>query len=643
MPLCTRGCRQFTVDNTRCSHCHKFCCKGCLVLVERGRENCLTSLCPECSISNNNDEAGDTSTAEFNEIEPDKVVNVRSAVWKDKFFKGNRITGKVDKSRVYCRECIKDGKFLRGIAYAGTTSNLRDHDVTHHGAELSEKDKTGMFGFTSNRSEKKWEKSSSQWKKTTKALVRWLVLNSRPSHLVQDRGFRDFIALVCPEYEVPSDKTIANYIEELYREKVNEVKSELQKIEFVAVTSDGGSSINQISFQDENVHYINDDFELKVKTLAVRENKEEKTAEHYREINDEVLEEFGISQEQVCQYVTDSENKMRAAFPTNRSGCVSHAIHNTVKEGLKNPVAAKSLDKLSGITTKHNQSCNFRYQLEREQKKLGLKLKKPKAAVETRWGSTKEMIGSYMSEDEDDDKYFQAANKALMNLAEKTKKKEQRKKFLDLKLSNSDISKLKATFQLLQRLDIACTALGTKQVSSSLVLPVVETIKTDVLRPDEENDHQFIEDMKKEMLDDFTKRIADTVNMEVMRKASLLDPREKKLLVMENKKCRKLIQKKVLSELKSLESQEPDGYVENENIESKEPDAKRKKFGISYAKNDASSDSDGSFDNDPMIKSKIEKEWEAYLAEDEVDYDTNPLSWYKDRKDKYPNVIRLAK
>ena len=60
-------------------------------------------------------------------------------------------------------------------------------------------------------------------------------------------------------------------------------------------------------------------------------------------------------------------------------------------------------------------------------------------------------------------------------------------------------------------------------------------------------------------------------------------------------------------------------------------------------KNDASSDSDGSFDNDPMIKSKIEKEWEAYLAEDEVDYDTNPLSWYKDRKDKYPNVIRLAK
>ena len=44
-----------------------------------------------------------------------------------------------------------------------------------------------------------------------------------------------------------------------------------------------------------------------------------------------------------------------------------------------------------------------------------------------------------------------------------------------------------------------------------------------------------------------------------------------------------------------------------------------------------------------MIKSKIEKEWEAYLAEDEVDYDTNPLSWYKERKDKYPNVIRLAK
>ena len=74
------------------------------------------------------------------------------------------------------------------------------------------------------------------------------------------------------------------------------VIKELEEVEFVSLTTDGGTSSNAVSFLDINAHYIDKNFEMKSVVLAVRENKESHTAENYRKKTDEVVEEFGLNE-----------------------------------------------------------------------------------------------------------------------------------------------------------------------------------------------------------------------------------------------------------------------------------------------------------------------------------------------------------
>ena len=83
----------------------------------------------------------------------------------------------------------------------------------------------------------------------------------------------------------------------------------MENIEFCSVTTDGGTSSNAISYLDVNVHYIDQEFNLKSTVLGIRENKEEHTAENYREATNDILEEFGVLNK-VVQFTTDNEPKM---------------------------------------------------------------------------------------------------------------------------------------------------------------------------------------------------------------------------------------------------------------------------------------------------------------------------------------------
>ena len=93
----------------------------------------------------------------------------------------------------------------------------------------------------------------------------------------------------------------------------NEICKELKDVEYVSLTTNGGTSTNEVSFLDVNAHYVTSDFEMKSVVLAVRENKEKHSAENYRKKVDEVVEEFGLK-EKVVLVTSDNENKMKAAF-----------------------------------------------------------------------------------------------------------------------------------------------------------------------------------------------------------------------------------------------------------------------------------------------------------------------------------------
>ena len=50
--------------------------------------------------------------------------------------------------------------------------------------------------------------------------------------------------MLCPEYEVPCSQTIINFIQNMYEETKEKIKDKVAKVEFVAKTTDGGTSSN---------------------------------------------------------------------------------------------------------------------------------------------------------------------------------------------------------------------------------------------------------------------------------------------------------------------------------------------------------------------------------------------------------------
>ena len=286
------------------------------------------------SIAGDDANTNDVETFEANFV----IKGKRSVVWQYFIFKGSKLRGP-NKKKVFCKLCVKTvkkGKMMPGITYSGGTSNLSNHLKIWHnsdykktiGDEKNNKSKSITDFFREKvKNVTLWSKSSASWKNVTMTIAKWFCKSSRPANMVEDSGFRILMNLVCPQYEVPTADTIGNYITQLYESEKKRIEENLEDILYCAITTDGGTSSNAISFQDTNVQYIDNDLYMKTHTLAVLENKEEHTADNYRENTDEVKEEFNIY-EKVVMHVTDNEAKMNKAFNKDeRSGCLAHIIH----------------------------------------------------------------------------------------------------------------------------------------------------------------------------------------------------------------------------------------------------------------------------------------------------------------------------
>ena len=293
----------------------------------------------------------------------------------------------VDKKRVFCNLCKVEKKKEHGISYCGGTTSLNNHMDTHHPDLWYEYKKEALMANSENEGDKQpgikkymhaktyqWPKSSARWKDTTKSIAMWFVKDSRPAEMVEDEGFRRLMALLRPEYSVPCANTITKYIEKLYIDDKARIEKELEKTEFVAVTTDGGSSSNCSSFQEVGVHALSEEFELMYFNIGVNEVKDEHDAPNYKKNCDKNTQEFGVK-DKIVIYTTDNENKMLSAFENDeRNGCVAHILHSSVSKGLKEVREIKeSIDKHRKIVTKHNKSFKIKYGLQEAQKRRNIK------------------------------------------------------------------------------------------------------------------------------------------------------------------------------------------------------------------------------------------------------------------------------
>ena len=176
---------------------------------------------------------------------------VRSIVWKMFHFKGTKVKGP-NLNLTFCNLCNK--KFLYHSATSSMNSHLKAaHIQEYMEAEQETKVKTSKMNLITNYTKTtikapKWKTSSVNWKTATSVLAKWLCTNSRPVSIVEDEGFIDFIRCIQPQFEVPSHTTMSNYISDIYEDIKVKTMKDLEKQDYVSVTTDGGSSSNTVSY-----------------------------------------------------------------------------------------------------------------------------------------------------------------------------------------------------------------------------------------------------------------------------------------------------------------------------------------------------------------------------------------------------------
>ena len=159
---------------------------------------------------------------------------------------------------------------------------------------------------------------------------------------------------------------------------------------------------------------------------------------------------------------------------------------------------------------------------------------------------------------------------------------------------------------------------------ASIVLPVIKSI-VKLLSP-QEDDPNYIGEMKAIILEDFRIRAQEFLGLKFLMKTVALDPRFKNLKTVDDKIQREAVFADIEHEMKQhLESKE-ELYKNDEG-----PTVKKRKIGLDFDEED-----EGQADI-------LKRELESYRAEPLLDEDLDALEWWKKRKEKYLNLLRLVR
>ena len=138
-----------------------------------------------------------------------------------------------------------------------------------------------------------------------------------PLSFVDQKGFRDLMAFIEPEYKVPSRHTITARVEKMYAEKREQLKAHLVTAKKVATTTDAWTSLTTESYVTVTCHYVGDDWDLKTAVLETRSSDERHAAENIAAHLRAVTEEWRVHDKVVAP-------------------CFAHTLQLAINDGFKN-------------------------------------------------------------------------------------------------------------------------------------------------------------------------------------------------------------------------------------------------------------------------------------------------------------------
>ena len=421
---------------------------------------------------NNNKESLQLVWKEDKLFPPDKRSNV-STVWKHGGFKKDD-NGKLIKDKVICSYC---GTQLK---YNNSPQNFMNHLKSLHFDKVKDDDhddnenrsvgQSKIESFMIKRSEVKYKPNDPRQKRFRSNLTKWIIKHKRPFKVVADEGFKKMDNELDAKIIVPSAMTISRDIRGLYKKHRKLTIEKFKNIDYFSCTTDAGSSLAGHTFVDINVHFLDENFKLEKKIVAVIPVVS-KTAPDYQAVTAALLDEHGIK-EKVFSYTTDNEPTMVSCFlKPVRNGCLAHIESKASEKACDAPKTLKMVrKKFRKVVRKSNKSSKMKAFIKEEQLKRNLKAITLKPEVKTRFTATTIMLKSVlndpndkMEEEADREKVF--ANVAAINTA--LQKVVTDKDALEkLKITDSDVKVCLNLIPLLDILEESISFLGGELYST---------------------------------------------------------------------------------------------------------------------------------------------------------------------------------
>ncbi|CAI6372557.1 unnamed protein product [Macrosiphum euphorbiae] len=438
--------------------------------------------------------------------------------------------------------------------------------------------------------------------------------NGLPISFVQSDGFKHFMSLVEPGYQIPVASTISSRLQLLYGELRAKIMNSLSSVSFVALTTDGWSSRAQESFISVTIHYINDNWELKNYTLCAEYIEERHSSENLAFMLEMVIAEWELDGKVHAVVHDNAANVVSSVLLVenveNSISCAAHTIQICVKTALKSvKLYSLILKKASTMVSHFHHSNVAALALRKKQQQLGLKELKLIQSCATRWNSSYLMCERLV------------VNRGAIIAVLADRDITSAALALKLEINEGEWTEMESMIKLLKPLQVATVVLCEENVTISILRPIIYGLINKhmlIKSEDNENVRNFKEDINQNLQKRFKMKRQEYDEVVIDQISCFLDPRYK-YLETETDEVKENVRKSVQNVLQTTRPAESNEVV-SEEISAMDflLDAK------SYGEN--------------------ESEFDMYLREPQLNHNvSNPLIWWKNNELKYPNLALLAK
>lgn len=205
-----------------------------------------------------------------------KTKSRKNTSWVWQYFR-KRTPLRKWKTRANCIVIIKCKKSPNGqrecgqlVKTQGSTGNFQTH-LNTHGITKPIKVINSTVQPTIIEMFHRAGQSSRQKESIDHALVKWIVTNLQPLYILQNKSFIEFVCVLNPYYELPSDKYIKELIHQSYNYSVTSLKKLFtSEIKTCGLTCDFWTARSKSGYIGVTCHFINSDYKLKEVILAIR-------------------------------------------------------------------------------------------------------------------------------------------------------------------------------------------------------------------------------------------------------------------------------------------------------------------------------------------------------------------------------------